>query len=132
MSYNRKYFQHLFGDASPKKFELARSFKQEMTSAEDVLWQHLRGKKLMGLKFRREHPFDNFILDFYCPQFKLAIEVDGAIHNDVGQQQYDNSRTEKLKLNGITVIRFTNEEVLRDIEFVKIRIVEKMQLLSGS
>jgi imidazole glycerol-phosphate synthase subunit HisF len=70
------------------------------------------------LKFRRQHAFDDYILDFYCHKMKLAIEVDGAVHNDAEVAVYDMVRTKNLNENGITVLRFTNEEVEKNIKAV--------------
>lgn len=64
-----------------------------MTQAEEILWKHLRNKKLNGMKFRRQHPLDMFIADFYCHEKKLIIELDGGIHETPEQQEYDEGRT---------------------------------------
>jgi very-short-patch-repair endonuclease len=89
-----------------------------MTPQETKLWQHLRGKQLYGIKFRRQHPVERFILDFYCPQYKLVIEIDGGSHADPEQQQYDQARTEWLEQRRLRVIRFINREVDTNIEGV--------------
>jgi len=75
----------------------------------------------MGVKFRRQHPIGRFILDFYCPQYKLAIEVDGDSH--IGNELHDELRTDALGAYGIDVLRFRNEEVITDIESVLLRII---------
>jgi len=98
--------------------------RKHATKAEDILWQAIRGSKL-GEKFIRQKPFTfeynevqrTFIADFYCSKAKLIIEVDGHIHDD--QKEYDELRTEIIKLLGMKVIRFTNEQVINDIEKVK-------------
>ena len=87
-----------------------------MTPAETALWERLKNKQLYGLKFRRQHPLHHFILDFYCHAHKLVIEVDGGIHQQ--QSDYDEARTEWLTQRDFKVIRFTNEEVLKNIEAV--------------
>jgi very-short-patch-repair endonuclease len=96
----------------------ARVLRHSPTRAEDFLWNGLRGWKLA--KFRRQHPVDRFILDFYCASAKLCIEVDGGIHDE--QQERDAARTEYLSARGIRVIRFTNDEVLGDMRSVLRRI----------
>ena len=94
----------------------AKELRWQMTPAELALWDRLRNKQLCGLKFRRQHPLHHFILDFYCHAHQLVIEVDGGIHQQ--QRDYDESRTEWLTQRGFKVTRFTNEEVLNDIETV--------------
>jgi very-short-patch-repair endonuclease len=91
-----------------------------MSNAEQVLWYHLRCRQISGLKFRRQHPFGDYILDFVCLENKLVIEVDGGQH---GQQAgYDKNRTQKLRTAGFRVLRFWNNEVLKEIESVKEKI----------
>jgi very-short-patch-repair endonuclease len=93
----------------------ARYLRQENTKAEEILWEELRNSKL-GIKFRRQHPIHNFILDFYAPKIKLAIEVDGENHKE--NKQYDTTRTEFLNSNDITVLRFWNKEIENDLPYV--------------
>jgi very-short-patch-repair endonuclease len=94
----------------------ARDLRQAMTPAEKLLWQHLRNRKLAGLKFRRQHPIGRFIVDFYCASGKVVIELDGDVHQ--AQQPYDAARTEALAQQGCRVIRFSNEAVLAELEMV--------------
>jgi very-short-patch-repair endonuclease len=84
-----------------------------MTNAEALLWSALRNKQLLGLRFRRQHAVGNFILDFYCPAYKLVIEVDGSVHDD--RQIEDALRTQKLEQHNYQVLRFHNEEILHDL-----------------
>jgi len=98
--------------------ELADKQKEKQTEAEEFLWNNLRGKKLEGYKFRRQHIIDQFIADFICLEKQLIIEVDGKIHNLPENQISDTERTNRLDELGYKVIRFTNEEVLGDIENV--------------
>src|SRR5260221_12822613 len=86
--------------------DFARSMRRNRTSTENILWQNLRGRKLEGLKFRRQQHLEGFIVDFYCDQSKLVVEVDGEIHNSNEQKQFDQLRTEFLEEFGIKVIRF--------------------------
>jgi very-short-patch-repair endonuclease len=84
--------------------------RQPQTAAEATLWCALRNRNLR-YKFRRQHPIDNFIVDFYCAQARLCIEVDGAIHLERSQQEYDTARTSYLEELGYRVTRFTNNDV---------------------
>jgi very-short-patch-repair endonuclease len=95
---------------------LARQKRQEPTIPEDKLWQQLRGRKLAGMKFRRQHAIERFILDFYCAEAKLGIEVDGAVHEYT--QVEDAIRQEFLENFGLHIIRFTNEQVLNSMDGV--------------
>lgn len=105
----------------------ARQLRKEQTEAEKYLWNILRGRKFHGYKFRRQHPVSKlFILDFYCYERKLAIELDGMHHHDKLQKQLDEERTNVLKLLGIRVIRFTNEEVLERTDEVLKRILDEL------
>ncbi|WP_232325930.1 methylmalonyl-CoA mutase [Spirosoma montaniterrae] len=106
-----------------KKF--ARANRKEPTPAEEVLWQHLRGKKLANTKFRRQHAIQDFIVDFVALDNRLVIEVDGEIHEQ--QHEYDQARTEYLNANGFNVIRFTNEQVLHDTNAVLTEIQNKLK-----
>jgi very-short-patch-repair endonuclease len=88
----------------------ARELRNQMTPAERKLWQFLSGRKLMNLKFRRQHLIVSFIVDFYCPEKKLIIEVDGGTHID--NQIYDEARENYLKSKGFRILRFLNTEVI--------------------
>jgi len=94
----------------------ARKLRQPQTPAESRLWQRLRRRQLSGLYFRRQHPIGNFIVDFYCARSRLVVEVDGDVHSM--QEEYDAARTEWLEEHGYRVIRFTNAEVLRQLDAV--------------
>ena len=91
-----------------------------MSDAEQALWDLLRSRQVSGLKFRRRHPFGDYILDFVCLENKLVIEVDGEQHGE--QAGYDENRTQELQAAGFCVLRFWNNEVLREIESVKEKI----------
>jgi len=110
--------------------ENAKGLRISSTQAEKVLWQEIRNKKL-GVKFRRQHVIENFIVDFYCHECKLAIEVDGGYHLEQNQREYDENRSFNLSEYGITVLRFTNDEVLIDTNKVKLKILEKINELKG-
>jgi very-short-patch-repair endonuclease len=100
--------------------KLQRTLRNKMSDAEQTLWHLLRCRQISGLKFRRQHPFGDYILDFVCLERKLVIEVDGGQH---GQQAgYGENRTQKLQAAGFRVLRFWNNEVLKEIESVKEKI----------
>lgn len=86
--------------------------RQEPTDAEALLWRELRGKR-MGVKFRRQHPVAGFIVDFYCPAARLAIELDGGGHTEEKQSHYDERRDKALRQLGIRVLRLWNPEVIK-------------------
>ena len=93
----------------------AKSLRKSLTDSERKLWHRLRGEQL-GVKFRRQYPFENCILDFVCVERRLVIEVDGSQHAD--DQEYDEKRTERLRKAGFTVLRFWNNEVLNETDAV--------------
>ncbi len=94
----------------------ARRMRHQPAHAETLLWQHLRSRQLEGLKFRRQHAFSRFIVDFYCPSANLVIELDGGIHQFTTEE--DEDRQKHLELLGLKVIRFSNEEVIDHIDLV--------------
>src|SRR4030042_5075897 len=100
--------------------KLQRRLRNNMSGAEQALWHLLRGRQICGLKFRRQHPFGDFILDFVCLESKLVIEVDGGQHGQ--QTRCDEDRTQKLQAAGFRALRFWNNEVLKEIESVKEKI----------
>lgn len=112
------YKDNLTWGAKRGIFDNAKELRKSMTYAEEVLWKHLRNNKVMGVKFRRQHPLDIFIADFYCHSKKLIIELDGGIHDTTEQKQYDDGRTFELEEKGFHILRFKNEEVFNDIEAV--------------
>ena len=95
-----------------------KALRNNMTTAEEVLWKYLKRKQLAGRKFRRQHSIGHYILDFYCPKEKLAIELDGAHHFTKEGMAYDAKRTAYLNEFQIKVIRFENQEVFQNIETV--------------
>jgi very-short-patch-repair endonuclease len=102
--------------ADPKGYELARQLRNEPTPAERRLWIVLRGNKLNGVNFRRQHAIGKYIVDFCAVKKKLAIELDGSQHLE--QSEYDIRRTAYLESQGYRVIRFWNGRVMNDIEGV--------------
>jgi very-short-patch-repair endonuclease len=96
----------------------ARLLRKKATDIERILWRHLRNRNFAGYKFRRQHPLDCYILDFYCPIAKLAIELDGGGHNYRVGQIRDRTRSEFLPRQGIIVLRFWNHQVRRELDSV--------------
>ena len=94
---------------------LQRKLRTHMTDAESRLWQRLRGRQIAGFKFRRQHPFMDFVLDFACLEMRLVVEVDGGQHLD---SQQDRVRDQRLHEAGFRVIRFWNNQVLQEIDAV--------------
>jgi very-short-patch-repair endonuclease len=109
---------------SDTKRNLARSFRQEATPAEAALWEALRGRKLGGLKFRRQQPVLGFIVDFYCEALNLAVEVDGSAHDSEASQAYDAERDTALKAYGLRILRLRNEDVLPQADSARAKILE--------
>jgi very-short-patch-repair endonuclease len=98
--------------------EKARQLRNNSTKAEIRLWQHLRGKKVMGYDFHRQKPIGNYIADFFCPKLNLAIEVDGYTHSFEEVVKKDHKKQGYLEDLGLTVMRFKDEEVFYDIDSV--------------
>lgn len=115
----------MFYGANPEIFVKAKELRENMTEAEKILWSRLNNKQL-GKRFKPQHPISIFIVDFYCHSKKLVIEIDGGYHKT--QFEYDKGRTSELEHFGIKVIRFTNEEVLNDIDKV-LDVIKKHLLL---
>ena len=98
--------------------ENRKALRKNLTRAEATLWKFLKAKQLEGRKFRRQFSVENYILDFYCPAEKLAIELDGAGHFTSAGYDYDQERTKFLGNHGIKVIRFENVKVFKALESV--------------
>lgn len=99
-----------------------RELRRKNTGAEALLWRFLRARQVAGAKFRRQHQFGPYILDFYCNEARLVVEVDGAQHEVGAQASTDVARTRYLEECGLQVIRFTNLDVLSQTESVLMRI----------
>ena len=102
----------------PEFLARVRQLRRNATDAESLLWQLLRNRQLDGWKFRRQHPVDPYILDFYCDEARLAVELDGGQHAEPAQAGYDVERTLALETGGIRVLRFWNNEVLKNTNAV--------------
>lgn len=104
---------------------MRRKLRHSLTPAEASLWKALKGRQVYGLKFRRQHSVGPYILDFYCPELKLAIELDGESH--AMREEYDERRTDYLfRMAGITVLRFENRVVFENLEQIIAEIGEKL------
>ncbi|GAB6111929.1 endonuclease domain-containing protein [Desulfomicrobium salsuginis] len=99
-----------------------RELRKHLTPAEAKLWTHIKSSQLEGRKFRRQHSVGRYILDFYCPQERLAVELDGEVHSFVSAQERDLERDIFLNTQGIKVLRFENKVVFQDVEAVLIEI----------
>ena len=95
----------------------AKSLRYQMTLAETILWGHVKGNQL-GIKFRRQHAISSYIADFYCHSVDLVIEIDGSIHNNPDVKADDIERQQYLESIGLKVIRFTNDEIFKNLEKV--------------
>ena len=100
----------------------ARAMRSNPTPAEALLWRLLRGRFLAGHKFRRQVPISGFILDFYCPAARLAVELDGPVHLQPGQAEHDILRSQTLAAHGVRVLRFNNDELSLNLNAVLDRI----------
>ena len=98
-----------------------------MPKAEVILWSRLKGKKMNGFKFRRQYGAGPFVVDFYCPRLKLAIEVDGDSHFEEGAEEYDKRRQKYIEKIGIKFLRITNTDVYENLNGVMQIIFEKIQ-----
>lgn len=113
MTYRTKKFFNAKEQKSKRQF-----LRNNATPAERLLWEHLRKKQLSHFKFRRQHGIGPFIADFYCPEAKLVIEVDGGIHRSSEAKVYDARRDEFMRDHGISIIRFRNDEIYNSLELV--------------
>ena len=103
-----------------------RELRRNQTDAERAFWAKVRNKQFLGMKFFRQYSIGPYILDFYCPTVKLAVELDGGQHNQSDNREYDATRSEYLKAQGIDVMRFWNNEVLLDIQGVLCKMTLKV------
>jgi len=108
--------------ATPEVRQVAKGMRRSPTPAEAALWELLRSKRIDNLRFRRQHPLGPFVLDFCCTAIRLVIEVDLAVHLGAEQQARDEARTEQLAAYGYQVLRFSNDDVLKQPEVVAARI----------
>lgn len=104
---------------------LAKRFRQHMTDAETILWSKLRGRKLDGLKFRRQHPIKAYVADFACIEANLVVEIDGATHSTKVEREHDEIRSRVLTREGWRILRVKNQEVAKNL-------YQTLQLISRS
>ena len=114
--HNRKYLK-----------EFRKELRNNQTKAEAKLWKALRKSQLQGKKFRRQHSVENFIVDFYCPSEKIIVEIDGSIHDNFINNEYDYDRQKQLQKLGFKVLRFTNSEVFKNLDLVLESIKEELK-----
>jgi very-short-patch-repair endonuclease len=110
---------------SPEKIKRAKELRRNMTPAEKILWEYLRAKRFNNLKFRRQQIIEGFIVDFYCHSLGLVIEVDGEIHDS--QKEYDTERDKILLAKDLHILRFTNQQVIENINLVLNAIAQKIE-----
>lgn len=106
-----------------KKKNVARNLRKKQSFCEKTLWEELRNKKLLNLKFRRQYPINKYIVDFFCYEKKLIIELDGPMHDEIDKKVYDDNRQRVLEYLGYKVIRFKNSEIVDKLTYV----LEKIQ-----
>ncbi|PBC08335.1 endonuclease domain-containing protein [Mesorhizobium sp. WSM3859] len=100
---------------TPAKRKFARSMRREPTEAEDRLWHELRGRRLDNIKFKRQVPIGRFVADFVCAEARLIVEIDGSQH---AESRHDQERDAELKARGFRVLRFWNDDILRELDAV--------------
>ena len=126
---SESYNDNLHKEAIGKLYQYGRELRQDSTEAEKLLWAVLRNGKLNGLKFRRQHPLDKFIVDFYCNEKKLVVELDGNVHDEKINKEYDEARTAMLTGLNVIVLRFKNEEVIANMKDVLKKISDVAETL---
>ena len=122
-------------DRSQRLLTFARAMRTESTDAEKRIWRILRDRRFIGFKFRRQYPVGGYIIDFFCAHVRLGIELDGGQHNDDPNRQYDEQRTEDLKLSRVQIVRFWDNDVLKHTDAVSEAIyqalLERQRSLAG-
>jgi very-short-patch-repair endonuclease len=126
MESNNDSYQPITARSRLEKQAIARKMCVSMTPAEAVLWSRLRHNRLRDLHFRRQVIIEGFVVDFYCHEFRLIIEVDGAVHDL--QVEYDTERTTILMERGFRVVRLSNQDVLSNLRVAMLRIVTALEL----
>ena len=120
----------MYYGASATLFEYAKEMRKRPTAAEDALWLILKDEQFVQYKFRRQHPIARFIADFYCHGLRLVIEVDGGYHILQEQKAFDSFRDEDMAALGISVLRFTNDDILQNADRTKSGILDCISALS--
>jgi very-short-patch-repair endonuclease len=114
-----------------KDTEKRKLLRNNMTKAEALLWAKIKGRKIEGHKFRRQFGVGAYVVDFYCPQLKLAMEVDGPTHLSDEEIEYDKNRQTEIEDLNIEFLRFTNDEIYKDLYNVVERIKERVIFLKA-
>jgi very-short-patch-repair endonuclease len=122
----------MFFGAKAELFTLALQMRKNPTEAESAMWKILRKFRQSGFPFRRQHPIEFYIADFYCHNLRLVVEVDGEIHTEKEIQSQDEGRTGELERFGIKVLRFTNSQILNDSDLVVEKINATIKELTTS
>ncbi len=112
----------LYLNTEEKTRKYAKRLRKKETKAEKKLWNLLKGRRCAGLKFRRQHPIHYYVADFYCHEERLIVEVDGGIHLVKSIIEHDENRTAELERYGIRILRFSNEQVMNNIDEVVLEI----------
>jgi very-short-patch-repair endonuclease len=99
----------------PSLKSIRQDLRNNATEEEVILWKHLKGSQLLDKKFRRQHSIGNYIADFYCPECKLILEIDGEVHLTTGAIEKDKHRDENLAEMGFRILRIKNKEIRKDI-----------------
>ena len=120
--------RHMFYGAKKNIFLRAIELRNNMTEAEKVLWEELKKKEIFKARWKRQHPVDIFVVDFYCHKYKLAIEVDGEIHLKEEIREHDDGRVHDIEKLGIKILRFKNKEIFDDIGTVLSRILNEIKI----
>ena len=123
------YDEGMWKGAPVSSFLKAKELRKNETNTEGLLWEHLKGKQIKNYKFRRQHPINLYIADFYCHKLKLVIEIDGEYHFSEEQVLKDLERTTYLNGVGLEVIRFKNEEILENVNTVLSKLLLKVEEL---
>jgi very-short-patch-repair endonuclease len=109
--------------------EKRRKLRQYQTNAEELVWRYLRNKQMLGYQFKRQYSIDHFVIDFYCPELKLAVELDGESHNNPEQREYDIKRQKYLEEFNIKFVRIKDEELLGNPNKAFLKIEDSIKLL---
>ena len=108
------------------EYDLRKKLRNNMTTAEVILWSKLKGKQLKGYKFRRQYGIDGYIVDFYCPKLRLAIEIDGSSHDGKEAKEYDKERQLQIEVLNISFLRFTNQDIYKNLTKVLTKISDHL------
>jgi very-short-patch-repair endonuclease len=103
-----------------------RQLRNKLTETEAILWMRLKAKQVNGFRFRRQYSVGPYVADFYCPEAKLVVEIDGGIHLTTEAQLYDKEREEYMNSLGLKTIRFTNDEVRKNLSGVVLKITSSL------